>query len=99
MAIKPSTSPNNLGLLGGDLAGYPNGRRVFDDIVNIELRAIAGATFSLIDPTFKPDGAVPAITQGLTASDTDLTAKGTQDYLPVFPYAGVPHSGFNVPAA
>ena len=40
-AIKPSPKPNILGVLGGDLAGFPNGRRVFDDVVTIELRAIA----------------------------------------------------------
>ena len=34
-AIPPTTSsPNTLGLLGGDLAGFPNGRRVFDDVVD-----------------------------------------------------------------
>ena len=34
----------------GDPAGFPNGRRVFDDVVTIELRAIAGATLPLVDP-------------------------------------------------
>ena len=38
VAIPPAASPNNLGLLGGDLAGFPNGRRLADDIVAIELR-------------------------------------------------------------
>ena len=42
---RPPASPNPLGVIGGDLAGYPNGRRVFDDVVTIELRAIAGATY------------------------------------------------------
>ena len=41
-AIKPTKKPNALGVIGGDLAGFPNGRRVFDDVVTIELRAIAG---------------------------------------------------------
>ena len=50
MAIPPSTAnPNRFGLLGGDAAGFPNGRRVFDDIVSIELRAIAGLTYPLVD--------------------------------------------------
>ena len=35
--------------------GFPNGRRPKDDVVTIELRAIAGATFPLVDPTFTPD--------------------------------------------
>jgi len=37
--------PNPLGLIGGDAAGFPNGRRVADDVVTIELRAIAGVTY------------------------------------------------------
>ena len=49
VAIPPSGTPNALGILGGDLAGFPNGRRVFDDVVTIELRAIAGATYPLVN--------------------------------------------------
>jgi Domain of unknown function (DUF4331) len=33
VAIPPVKSPNILGVVGGDLAGFPNGRRVFDDVV------------------------------------------------------------------
>jgi hypothetical protein len=99
LAIPPSATPSNLGLIGGDAAGFPNGRRVFDDVVTIELRAIAGATYPLIDKTFTPDAAAGAITPGLTASATDTTAKGTETYLDVFPYLGVPHDGFSTPAA
>jgi hypothetical protein len=99
MAIPPSPAPNNIGLIAGDAAGFPNGRRLADDVVTIELRAIAGAVYPLIDPTFTPDAAVGAVTQGLTASDTDQAAKGTEDYLSVFPYLGHPHSGYDVPAA
>ncbi len=33
IAIPPAKKPNALGLIGGDLAGFPNGRRVFDDVV------------------------------------------------------------------
>ena len=52
VAIPPTTSnPNALGLVGGDLAGFPNGRRVFDDVVTIELRAIAGRD----DPARRPE--------------------------------------------
>src|SRR6202167_3793956 len=48
-AIPPTRKPHELGILGGDLAGYPDGRRVFDDVVTIELRAIAGATYPLVN--------------------------------------------------
>src|SRR6185369_15969567 len=44
VAIPPSANPNRLGLLGGDVAGFPNGRRVFDDVTDIALRAVAGGT-------------------------------------------------------
>ncbi len=37
-----------------DLAGFPNGRRVFDDVTTIELRAIAGVTFALADSSSPP---------------------------------------------
>lgn len=37
------TSPNRLGVIGGDLAGFPNGRRVGDDVVDIALTAVSGA--------------------------------------------------------
>ncbi|HEX3540782.1 MAG TPA: DUF4331 domain-containing protein [Acidimicrobiales bacterium] len=88
-SIPPTTSsPNVLGVLGGDLAGFPNGRRVFDDVFTIELRAIAGATIPLVDPSFSPDGAASVVTDGLTFNN----------YLPNFPYLGVPYSGYDVPA-
>jgi hypothetical protein len=99
MAIPPSATPSNLGVVGGDLAGFPNGRRLADDVVNIELKAIAGATYPLIDNTFTPDAAVGIVDQGLTSSATDQTARGTEHYLAAFPYLGTPHSGFEVPAA
>ena len=42
--ITPIGSINRLGLLGGDVAGFPNGRRVHDDVTDIALRAVAGGT-------------------------------------------------------
>jgi hypothetical protein len=99
VAIPPKPNrPNNLGLLGGDIAGFPNGRRVFDDVFTIELRAIAGVTYALVDKTFTPDGAAAAVTDGLTTNEFDQTAQGTVKYLPSFPYLGTPHSGYEIPA-
>ncbi|MGH8888178.1 MAG: DUF4331 domain-containing protein [Acidothermaceae bacterium] len=98
MAIPPTLNdPSNLGLLGMDPAGYPNGRRVFDDVTTIELRAIAGVTYALVDKSFTPDAAAGAITQGLTSSNTDMTARNTEHYLPTFPYLGTPHGGYYNP--
>ncbi len=42
--ITPIPNINRLGLLGGDVAGFPNGRRPHDDVVDIALRAVAGGT-------------------------------------------------------
>jgi hypothetical protein len=92
-AIPPSTKPSIYGLLGNDLAGFPNGRRVFDDVVAIELRAVAGATYALVDKTFTPDAAAAAVDDGVTPDDLDVP------YLNQFPYLGTPSDGFNTPSA
>jgi hypothetical protein len=43
MGVPPAASPNRFGVLAGDVAGFPNGRRLADDVTDIELRVIAGA--------------------------------------------------------
>jgi Domain of unknown function (DUF4331) len=86
VAIVPSSKPNPLGVVGGDLAGFPNGRRVFDDVVTVELRAIAGLTYPLVNSSYTPDAAASAVTDGLTDADTT--------YLSQFPYLGTPQSGY-----
>jgi hypothetical protein len=43
LATPPSQTENRLGVLGGDNAGFPNGRRLADDVTDIELRVVAGA--------------------------------------------------------
>jgi Domain of unknown function (DUF4331) len=91
-AIPPASNPNPLGVIGGDLAGYPNGRRVFDDVVTIELRAIAGATYPLVNKNYTPDAAAGEITDGLTPASVP------SGYLSHFPYLGVPYSGFSTPS-
>lgn len=93
MAIPPAQDPNRFGILGGDLAGFPNGRRVADDVVTIELRAIAGATYPLIDPSYTPDSAVSVITGGVGPEDDPVP------YLSKFPYLGVPNAGFDTMTA
>jgi hypothetical protein len=99
MAIPPTvSSPSNIGLLGGDAAGFPNGRRPFDDVTTIEIRAIAGVTYALVDKTYKPDDAAGAVHQGLTTGPNDINAEGTAQYLPSFPYLGQPYAGWDVPA-
>jgi hypothetical protein len=90
MGIAPATTPNAAGVVGGDLAGYPNGRRVMDDVFTIELRAIAGVTIPLVDKSFTPDGAASKVSDNLTPA--------ADRYLSTFPYVGVPLSGYSTPA-
>jgi hypothetical protein len=86
MAIRPSQNPSQYGILGGDLAGFPNGRRVPDNIVAIELRAVAGATIPLVDPSYTADGAAAVLTDG--------TSNTNSPYLDAFPYLGTPDGGY-----
>jgi Domain of unknown function (DUF4331) len=80
MAVNPTASPNRLGVLGGDNAGFPNGRRLADDVVDIELRALAGAT------PFTPDfNKPPNSTLGDGANANDVP------FLDSFPYVAEPH--------
>jgi len=93
VAIPPSANPRALGILGGDLAGFPNGRRLADDIIAIELRAVAGATYPLV-ASYTPDTAAGLLTQ----QPFSPASPGADRYLPTFPYVGTPHDGFSTPS-
>lgn len=73
-----------------DLVGFPNGRRVTDDVVTIELQAVAGVTIPLVDKSFTPDKAISAVSDGVTGAGLTL--------LSAFPYLGTPYSGYSVSA-
>jgi hypothetical protein len=90
-AIPPAKKENAFGVVGGDLAGFPNGRRIADDVVSISLRAIAGATFPLVDSTFKPDAAASAVEQGLSIKNVSAPL------LKSFPFLPLPFDGFDNP--
>jgi hypothetical protein len=82
VAIPPAGVPNPLGVLGGDLAGFPNGRRLGDDVVDIALRVMAGAS-----------PLTPAFNTGINAQLGDGVAGNDVPFLLVFPYVGTPHAG------
>ena len=48
--VAAAASQNRLGVLGGDTAGFPNGRRPGDDVVDIELRVAMGVLCTLDAP-------------------------------------------------
>jgi Domain of unknown function (DUF4331) len=83
MGFAPSPVPNRLGLLAGQNDGFPNGRRLGDDVVDIELRALAGAT--PFTPTFNvsPNN---LLSDGVDAND--------KPFLAHFPYVAHPFPGF-----
>jgi hypothetical protein len=82
-APTPWAQQNRLGLLGGQNDGFPNGRRLVDDVADIELRALAGGTPFTPDFNQAPNN---ALTDGVDANDVR--------FLRQFPYVGLPHSGY-----
>jgi hypothetical protein len=85
----PAASRSRLGVLGGDFAGWPNGRRVSDDVTDIALRAVAGVLAGAAFSAFPHN----AIGDGVNANDVP--------YQETFPYVGFAQSGLiqRVPAA
>ena len=82
MAIPPSASPHPMGVLAGDFAGFPNGRRVGDDVLDIVLQAAAGAT-----------PLTPAFNRSPNNILGDGVSRNDVPYLTTFPYLGIPHAG------
>jgi hypothetical protein len=82
VGIAPSETVNPLGVIGGDNAGFPNGRRLEDEVVDIELRVAAGF---LLGEEFQ-NGANGQLGDGVPANDVP--------FLSSFPYVGTPHQGF-----
>jgi hypothetical protein len=74
-------SQDNLGVIGGDLAGFPNGRRPGDDVVDIELRVAMGVLLPIGDA---PSGQL-AYTDGAYVDDSFFSA--------AFPYLATPLAG------
>ncbi|MEE8601816.1 DUF4331 domain-containing protein [Euzebya tangerina] len=98
-AVPPSSSNpndvNRLGVLGGDNGtdflgegaeadGFPNGRRLYDDVTDITLLALAGAT-------------VPGVDPATVAPLSDGTLTNDLPFLDTFPYLAQPHSGYYSP--
>jgi len=87
-AIPPAASPSRLGVLAGDFAGFPNGRRLADDVTDIELRAVVCGYGGILQTAlglcnFSPNNAI----------DDDVDAN-EQAYLGQFPYVAAPNQGY-----
>jgi hypothetical protein len=89
----PPTAPkkqNPIGLVAGDAAGFPNGRRLIDDVTAIELKAVAGATIPLVDKSYTPDAAAGLLNDGTSFDNNPYGAP----LLSSFPYLSNPNSGY-----
>lgn len=86
VAIAPVAfnAENRLGVIGGDNAGFPNGRRLGDDVTDVAIRAMAGGT--PLTPTFN---IAPNNQLGDGVDGNDLP------FLTTFPYVGTPHQGYD----
>jgi hypothetical protein len=91
LAATAAGMQSNLGVLGGDVAGFPNGRRPGDDVVDIELRAAMGVLCTLNDPdTF---GCVPGDAPTGNLPFTDGATISASDFGAAFPYLNTPLAG------
>ena len=90
-AVTPLATQNDLGVLGGDLSGFPNGRRPIDDVVDIELRVAMGVLLSPFDGSAAdPDPASDASRQ---LHYTDGAEPNPANYLAAFPYLNTALAG------
>ena len=85
----PAAGPSRLGALDGDLCGFPNGRRLLDDVTDIEVRALMegyGPTLNAVlgVPNRTPNN---LLGDGVDANDTP--------FLSSFPYIGTPQQGYS----
>ena len=81
MSIPPAKKPSRFGVLAGDVAGFPNGRRLADDVVDIELRVVAGVLVPGFDVA--PNN---QLGDGVDAND--------KPFQPNFPYVASPFPGY-----
>jgi uncharacterized protein DUF4331 len=93
MGVAPTAAVgagNPMGVLAGDLAGFPNGRRLEDDVTDIELRAVADGYGSVVN----------SLLGSLTPNNTpnnqvgDGVNENDMPFLNSFPYVATPHQGY-----
>ncbi len=82
LGVPPAATPNRFGALAGDTAGFPDGRRLGDDVTDIELRVIGGA---LLKP--EDGGKQLPLGDGVDVNDKPFRTS--------FPYVAQPDSGFD----
>ena len=82
LGVPPAATENRFGVLAGDVAGFPNGRRLADDVTDIELRVIAGAL-------------LPADQGGKQIPLGDGVDRNDKPFRSTFPYVALPTDGLS----
>ena len=80
--------PSRLGAIDGDLCGFPNGRRLLDDVTDIELRALVEGYGPTLNAVLGVPNRMPNNQLGDGVNENDGA------FLTVFPYIGTPHQGY-----
>ena len=81
LGVAPTGTPNRFGVIGGDNAGFPNGRRLADDVGDIDVQVVAGIISEPSNPVARVLG--------------DGVDRNDKPFLPEFPYLASPDSGFD----
>ena len=92
IAPTPGASQNRLGVLGGDNAGFPNGRRPGDDVVDIELRVAMGVLCT-VPGVNTAVGCKPADAPAGSLKYTDGAFISSEFFANEFPYLRAPLKG------
>ncbi|MDQ2973682.1 MAG: DUF4331 domain-containing protein [bacterium] len=87
VAVPVTQNPNRLGVLAKDNQGYPNGRRLTDDVVDISEQAVAGAVYAMFHPDFVADPLATQVGDGVDSNDKNFRTG--------FPYLALPNDGFS----
>lgn len=94
IASKPAAAQNPLGVAAGDAAGFPNGRRLGDDVVDVSLRVAMGALCTLTgDADALKVGCMPADAPAGGVAFVDGVRASATDFQQVFPYLNTPLPG------
>jgi len=88
-AIAPTAKPSPLGALAGDFQGFPNGRRLADDVTDIEIRAVACGYGSILA------GALGLCNFSPNDTLNDGVDKNKGKFLSSFPYVAKPNQGYD----
>jgi hypothetical protein len=87
--VANASQPDRLAVLSGDLCGFPNGRRLGDDVTDIEIRAVAEGYGTFLNGAFGLPNRTP---NNLVGDGVDSNAD--MPFLGSFPYVGLPHQGY-----